>query len=119
MAGTTKTAEVTVAEYGHPSSYGGEPLAPLSCTDEIIPVVPVGPFTPVGPVGRVGLCRKTCQSVLSVSELEDMKTGSVGPVGPFVTCGLVGSYGTKSPGHFTIDPVRWARMSHLAGWAHM
>ena len=82
MAGTTKTAEVTVAEYGHPSSHGGEPLAPLSCTCWTVhPSRPCGPSWP---------CRKTCQSVSSVSELEDIKTSSAGPVGPFVTCGPVG-----------------------------
>ena len=94
VAGTTKTAEVTVAKCGHLSSHGGEPLAPLSSTDEIIPVAPAGLFTPVSLVGRVGLRRKTVQSASFISELEDMNTDSVGPVGPFVTCGPVGSYGT-------------------------
>ena len=85
VAGMTKPAVVTIAEYSHPSSNDGVTVAPLISTEKLIPVVPAGRCPPVDQMGQAGPCDKTVQSVLSGSESEYNGTDSVGPVGPYVT----------------------------------
>ena len=54
VAGMTKTAVVTIAEYSHPSSNDGATVAPLIATDKFRPVVPTGQFPPVDLIGQAG-----------------------------------------------------------------
>ena len=105
VAGMTKPAVVTIAEYSHPSSNDGATVAPLTSTEKLMPVVPAGQFPPVDQMGQAGPCDETVQSVLSGSESEYSGTDSVGPVGLYVTFdqvqpvadGPVGPYVTLSP----------------------
>ena len=105
VAGMTKPAVVTIAEYSHPSSNDGATVAPLISTKKLMPVVPAGRCPPVDQMGQAGPCDETVQSVLSGSESEYGGTDSVGPVGPYVTFdqvqqvadGPVGPYVTLSP----------------------
>ena len=54
LAGMTKQANVTVAEYSHILSNVGQTLPSLDCTEDVLPVVPAGSLTPVGSVGHDG-----------------------------------------------------------------
>ena len=108
VAGMTKPAVVTIAEYSHPSSNDGAMIAPRISTEKLMPVVSAGRCSPVDQMGQAGPWDETDQSVLSGSESEYNGTDSVGPVGPYITFDQV-------------QPLmaRWARISHLARWARM
>ena len=81
VAGMTKPAVVTIAEYSHPSLNDGATIAPRISTEKLRPVVSAGRCFPVDQMGQAGPCDETEQPVLSGSESEYNGTNPVGPVG--------------------------------------
>ena len=106
VAGMTKPAVVTIAEYSHPSSNDGATVAPRISTEKLMPVVYTGRGFPVDQMGQAGSWDETDQSVLSGSESEYSGTDPVGPVGPYVTFDQVQPVADDPVGpYITLSPV--------------